>query len=137
MAFTSATMGIDPGKSGAIAIVSGKRVLKLTIHDMPQGDRNFPIDLLELDSLAMHIRHANTPGLDCAVESVHAMPRQGVSSTFRFGRNFGHALSFAVSATGRRPKLIRPQVWKEYFDLIGEIKDASRIFAREVFVRRL
>lgn len=46
------------------------------------------------------------------VELVHAMPKQGVSSTFKFGLGFGGILG-ACGALGRRVELVTPQKWKK------------------------
>lgn len=47
-----------------------------------------------------------------AVEKVHAMPKQGVTSMFNFGRGFG-VLVGVLAGTGLRVDYVRPQAWKD------------------------
>jgi crossover junction endodeoxyribonuclease RuvC len=61
------------------------------------------------------------------VESVHAMPKQGVSSTFKFGMGFGIILG--VAGALRLPlTLVTPTQWKAYHSLASD-KEASRALA--------
>jgi len=72
-------VGIDPGQSGAIAAVNedgsyyGHVKLSETEHDVAQW-------------IFMNLRSCATFAM---LERVHAMPRQGVSSTFKFGTSYG------------------------------------------------
>lgn len=56
---------------------------------------------------------------DCAavIEHVHAMPKQGVSSTFSFGSNYGGLLA-VLQALSIRYMLVRPNIWKR--KLLGD-----------------
>jgi crossover junction endodeoxyribonuclease RuvC len=71
-------MGIDPGKSGAAALVGNNEYID---H----------VDWTDGPSVAEKIREWKFKhGITYAVlERVHAMPKQGVSSTFSFGQNYG------------------------------------------------
>jgi hypothetical protein len=70
-------LGIDPGASGGIAVLSLDHVLETWKMPDTEGD------IAELiDSLAPRITF-------CLIEAVHSLPKQGVSSTFAFGRNYG------------------------------------------------
>jgi len=73
-----AWIGIDPGINGAAALIHeyGEEVF-----DWP-GDPGLAADKIEQWLLEYNIRLA-------ALENVHAMPKQGVSSTFKFGQNLG------------------------------------------------
>lgn len=68
-------IGIDPGKSGGIAIYDMKNMMA---YKMPQK----PKDLYNL-----LLPYANTSKVIC--EFVHSMPRDGVKGAFSFGENFG------------------------------------------------
>ena len=72
-------LGIDPGQRGAIAVLSDSRTG--VIFGMPQTEK----DICEL---LLDIKDKYSP-IMCYIEDVHAMPKQGVSSTFKFGRNYG------------------------------------------------
>jgi crossover junction endodeoxyribonuclease RuvC len=73
-----AWMGIDPGIKGAAALIhdDGQEVF-----DWP-GDPSLAADKIREWILEYDVRLA-------ALESVSAMPKQGVSSTFKFGQNLG------------------------------------------------
>ena len=59
------------------------------------------------------------------VENVHAMPKQGVSSTFRFGMGYG--IIHGVAGALRLPlTLVAPVQWKAFHSLRGPDKEASR-----------
>ena len=82
-------IGIDPGLSGAIAILTDKKVLGL--FDMPvmaEGKKN----KRQLNSAQLvNIIHQNiieNEETAVVVEQVNAMPGQGVTSMFNFGQTF-------------------------------------------------
>lgn len=69
-----------------------------------------------------------------AVEQVHAMPQQGVTSMFKFGTNFGTWLG--VLAAFKIPTvLVTPRKWqKVMLDAgTGQTKDKSLDMARRLF----
>lgn len=111
---------VDPGFSGAWAvIVDGKATI---VGDMPvAGDG--PRKRVSANVLAGYMRDAR-PEL-CVVEMVSAMPKQGVSSTFRFGMGYGAVLATAA-IVGVPLELVTPQVWKKFHRLTGLDKEASR-----------
>ena len=67
-------IGIDPGATGAIAIIMDETVVVLDFENP---------GILPL------LRNLHRPLCKAVIEQVHAMPGQGVSSTFKFGMNFG------------------------------------------------
>ena len=83
-------IGIDPGLSGAIAVLENNKVLN--IFDMPvmsEGKKN----KRQLNSalLVNLIKEniGNNEEIAVVVEQVDAMPGQGVTSMFNFGQSFG------------------------------------------------
>ena len=57
------------------------------------------------------------------VENVHSMPKQGVSSSFRFGMGCG--IIHGVAGALRLPlTLVTPQQWKAFHSLHGRDKEA-------------
>ena len=56
-----------------------------------------------------------------------AMPKLGLSSTFKFGRAFGAILA-TVQLCGLRLELVTPTTWKKYHRL-GCDKEAARAMA--------
>ena len=62
------------------------------------------------------------------VENVHAMPLQGLSSTFKFGMGVG--IIHGVAGALRLPMtLVTPSQWKAYYSLKGPDKEAARQLA--------
>ena len=120
-------IGVDPGARGSMAI----------IH--PDGG----VDLFPWDDAHMYFEELEI--LDCrnfrpmaAIEHVNAMPGQGVTSMFNFGRNFGMVLG--MFHTLRIPfELVRPQRWMKDFGISGDKNDhvavARRLFP-EVSLKR-
>ena len=126
-------LGIDPGLSGAIAILENKKVL--CIFDMPvmaEGKKN----KRQLNSAQLvNIIRENTidnEEIAVVVEQVNAMPGQGVTSMFNFGQTFG-AIKGVCAALGLPIFFVRPSKWKKHFELINSSKDASRTKVIEMY----
>lgn len=129
-------LGIDPGVSGAIAVFHIDRGL-IDAHDMPvfeikvSGRKRKRPNIHELRDLVDAMR----PG-HAYVEEVHAMPQQGVSSTFSFGHTFG-AIEGVLAGLGVPYSLVAPQEWRKRAGLVsGQTKDASRRRAAQVMPYR-
>ena len=125
--------GIDPGLSGAIAILHKKKVLNL--YEMPvmsEGKKNKK----QLNSAQLvDIIRENSIGDDeivVVVEQVNAMPGQGVTSMFNFGQTFG-AIKGVCAALNLPIFFVRPSKWKKYFELINSSKDSSRTKVIEMY----
>ncbi len=126
-------IGIDPGLSGAIAILEDNKVLN--IFDMPvmaEGKKN----KRQLNSAQLvNIIRENTASIDevaVVVEQVNAMPGQGVTSMFNFGQTFG-AIKGVCAALNLPIFFVRPSKWKKYFELINASKDSSRTKVIEMY----
>ena len=70
------------------------------------------------------IRHHN-PDM-AVVEIVHAMPKQGVSSSFNFGVSYGIALGI-VGALKIPSFHVSPGKWKKYFGLSADKEEARKL----------
>ena len=126
-------LGIDPGLSGAIAILEKKKVLNL--FDMPvmaEGKKNKK----QLNSAQLvNIIRENSIGdeeIVVVVEQVNAMPGPGVTSMFNFGQTFG-AIKGVCAALNLPIFFVRPSKWKKYFELINSSKDSSRTKVIEMY----
>ena len=126
-------IGIDPGLSGAIAILEDKKVIKLL--DMPimaEGKKNKR--QLNSANLSQYIS-SNIVDFNktvVVVEQVNAMPGQGVTSMFNFGQTFG-AIKGVCAALKLPIFFVRPSKWKKHFELINSSKDASRTKVIEMY----
>ena len=126
-------IGIDPGLSGAIAILENNK--ELNIFDIPvmsEGKKN----KRQLNSalLASLLREniTNNDEVAVVVEQVNAMPGQGVTSMFNFGQTFG-AIKGICATLDLPIFFVRPSKWKKHFELINSSKDSSRTKAIEMY----
>ena len=125
--------GIDPGLSGAIAVLENEVVLDIIdLPVMSEGKKNKrQLNSAQL-SQYMSKNVENIHKTSVVVEQVNAMPGQGVTSMFNFGQTFGAIKG--ISATLKLPIFfVRPAKWKKHFDLINSSKDASRTKAIEIY----
>ncbi len=98
-------VGIDPGKSGALAVLYPNG----SVETQPFNAVNY-VDVL-----------SGLRGSDviCCVEKVSAMPGQGVVSMFNFGHNLGF-IEGVLQANGIAYQLMPPQTWKKEFSLSSD-----------------
>jgi crossover junction endodeoxyribonuclease RuvC len=124
------TVGVDPGLTGALAILSTDGALEL-LADLPIiRDRSLAwIDGSELQSLILGALQGR--GAAAIVERVSAMPKQGVASSFQFGVGFGSVLS-VLQALHIRIEFVTAAVWKRSYGLSRD-KHASLHKARLMF----
>ena len=119
--------GIDPGKSGGLALHNpGNGVL--WVHPVPLvGDTvNEPE---WAGTWGNELRYAD----HIFIEKVGAMPGQGVTSMFNFGKVYGFVIALAA-ASGRPYSFVTPQVWRKTVGLPnGAPKGSSRARASQLF----
>ncbi len=126
-------IGIDPGLSGAIAILENNQVINIfEIPVMSEGKKN----KRQLNSaLLVSLLRDNinkSEEVAVVVEQVNAMPGQGVTSMFNFGQTFG-AIKGICAALDLPIFFVRPSKWKKHFELINSSKDSSRTKAIEMY----
>ena len=116
-------IGNDPGITGAIAVVSEYKIW--AIKDMPtMAKSNGKGNQVNASALSDIIRGVQMIDL-AIVEAVTAMPGQGVTSVFSFGRSLG-AIEGVLSALGIPYSLVHSTRWKKAAGLTGKDKDAAR-----------
>lgn len=116
---TGLVLGVDPGKTGALAVWSP--VLGLVdVHDMPAASG------AALGSLVRELLEDYEPDRFrlAVVEDVHAMPKQGVTSVWSFSACHNAVLG-ALGALGVPVELVSPAKWKRSMGLSKD-KNASR-----------
>lgn len=107
-------IGIDPGLTGAIAFISsdGATVGFIDTPIVVLRDGKKTKRLYDRAAMADALRDlvARNPGINAVIEQVHAMPKQGVASSFNFGTGYG--LWLGILAALQVPHtLVTPQNW--------------------------
>ena len=126
-------IGIDPGLSGAVAVLAADGAL-LAVHDTPtlllHGARGTKQEY-DLPGMADLLRPYAGPGAHVVLEESQAMPGQGTRSMFTIGLGFGVWLGM-LGALGLAHTRIRPHVWKRSLGLSGD-KEQARLRAMQLF----
>jgi hypothetical protein len=118
-------IGIDPGKTGAVAVLWEGGASD--VIDMPPSPVGLRAELgIEDQPLSP------SPRFVAYVEKQQAMPKQGVSSTFKIGQSYGEILG-VFGALSIRVVTVTPVKWKTAMGLRGKDKDASRALAMRLF----
>lgn len=117
-------LGVDPGGTGALALVEGIRLL--SVADMPvflvrRGTGHKPE--IDVHSLIGLLREW-APEC-CFFERVNGMDGQSASAAFNFGRLAGMCEGL-VKASGARFEFVSPHIWKKHMGLVNAEKDDSR-----------
>jgi len=124
--YVSVFVGVDPGKSGSMAVLyiagDGYHVLVLR----PFGEAEFLAELRNVERLAK-----SGVVVKAVVEHVGGMPGQSAPASFNFGDNFGFTRGL-LTALGIPYELVRPQKWKKEFSCTSDkntaIDVAKRLF---------
>lgn len=128
----SRVIGIDPGASGAIALlVSGVLV---SVHDMPTVtvERNKSQKRQVCPAGLSMLMQQLSPN-KAIVEKVGARPGEGVSSMFSFGRSVG-IIEGVLAAKQIPVTFVTPQAWQKWSGA-ARGKDGSRQRVMELFPR--
>ncbi len=117
-------IGIDPGQTGAMALIWPGDAVMIIDYDDPCG-------VGELRSLW----DSHEYEVVACIEKVHSMPKQGVVSSFKFGTNFG-IWQGRLEILQIPYDFVTPQKWqKEMFDSMTKTdrKTMSLDRARRLF----
>ena len=126
-------IGIDPGITGAVAAINDGDVVEVWDTPTSQTKVGKKTKTDYMPSEMSEIFAGYPPSyVHVFIESVHAMPGQGVCSMFGFGKGFG--LWLGILAALKMPRtLVTPQAWKKEMMQGMRDKDAARIRAQELF----
>lgn len=115
-------MGIDPGWSGGVAVVSAEGIAFATgFANMTERDI--------YDAIIGFRKNVTV----CYIERVHSMPKQGVSSSFKFGHNYGF-LRGCITALGIPFVEVSPQKWQSALGcLSGGDKNRTKSKAQQLY----
>ncbi len=112
-------MGIDPGASGAVAFWFPEHPDKISVYDVPLVDG-------EINCAALATIINNYQPELAVIEQVSAMPKQGVSSTFKFGVAYGMARGVA-GALFIPQRYVTPGKWKRFYGLPADKEKAREL----------
>lgn len=115
-------LGCDPGSSGCISAIDRLGVYRVDIR-MDQT----------LVDLADDIEQINKRAVFAVIEKVHSMPKQGVSSSFKFGDAFG-LMRGMITMSGIRHEYVTPQSWQKAMKCMTKgDKNVSKRAAQQLF----
>jgi crossover junction endodeoxyribonuclease RuvC len=100
-------LGIDPGAKGGFCLMDDDgKIIEL----MRVGDTE--TDTADRIKVCVNFSRGDGHELKALIEQVGAMPGQGVTSMFTFGRNYGFLRGVLISL-GIPVFEVRPQVWQK------------------------
>jgi crossover junction endodeoxyribonuclease RuvC len=119
-------IGVDVGKNGGFASIVEEPWGEMLVSVFPWEDGDFKEHMR-----IMKIQHGSEIGeLSIAfVEKVSAMPKQGVTSMFNFGKSAGY-IEGVLAAIGIPYQLVPPQKWKKEFSLGSDKKQSIAVCER-------
>ncbi|WP_368933815.1 hypothetical protein [Citrobacter koseri] len=126
----AAVLGIDPGCSGALVIITeqGVYIDHLAMPTIKVGTKS----RVNGAAVAAWIFEWRDDVLHAYLEQVGAMPGQGTASMFTFGHAAGVAEGI-LQGLNIPYTLVTPQAWKKSSGLIGSDKDAARSRAIQLY----
>ena len=128
---SSLKIGIDPGASGAIVVLSNGVPIEWSLMPTMQVGSATRVNAAELARMLKTAIAVDIP-VEAYLEQVGAMPGQGVSSMFNFGHSCG--VVYGVLGALEIPvTMVTPQRWKKAAGLMGTEKDAARSRAIQIW----
>jgi crossover junction endodeoxyribonuclease RuvC len=124
--------GIDPGVAGGLAILElldAAAPIVVDAIDVPViGSKAKE----RVDTAAIRNWLVQRAPAFAYIERAQAMPKQGASSGFKYGRAVG-ALEATIALCGVPVEIVEPSMWKRSLHLPGKDKEAARQRALELF----
>jgi crossover junction endodeoxyribonuclease RuvC len=122
-------LGIDPGISGALAVLDENEDI-VQIFDMPTLEvitGKSKKQRVNPQSIVSELKLFKDQRIEGLIEQVNAMPNQGVTSMFSFGRSLG-ILEGVLAGLDIPYNLVTPTVWKKRMG-VNSSKDGTRELA--------
>jgi len=130
-------VGIDPGITGALALISHKglqAVVDMPVMQRSKGKANVKnqVNAAALAELLREwLKDYDKNEIRIYIERVQAMPKQGVSTMFSMGHTCG-IIEGVVAARGWPHELVTPREWKAALKL-GKDKNQARTMAQRLY----
>lgn len=128
-------IGIDPGGSGAIAVLwNAGGAQSWAIKNLTE------LEIFQtLQELKRRSDNSVVPDISALIEAVASRPGQGAPGMFKFGMSYG-SLRMALIAAGIPFEAVAPNVWKKKVGLVRKknesltaYKNRSKARAQELF----
>ena len=125
-------LGVDPGITGGLSIVEltdGAAAVLVECIDIPvigSGAKE-RVDVAAIRNFI----EAHKPAR-ALIERAGAMPKQGLSSTFKYGRATG-AIEAAITLCSIPIEIVEASAWKRFWHLPGKDKEGGRQKALQLF----
>ena len=119
------TVGIDPGSSGAIAVLDSLNPDSIALLDLKKHSI-FEISSWLTSHLHKNIEYEEDAITKIWVEDIHSMYGMSARSNFGFGRNLGTVLTISEMLTGVTPGMVAPKVWQKYIGVTAKGKAIKR-----------
>jgi crossover junction endodeoxyribonuclease RuvC len=125
-------LGVDPGIRGGLAIVS------INVSAAPQlvDAIDIPVTRVgareRVDVLAIRTWITAHQPQHALIERAQAMPKQGASSGFKYGRAAG-AIEAVLTCCEIPMSIVEPTAWKKFHQLRGGDKEGGRQRALQLF----
>lgn len=120
-------VGVDPGAHGGLAAIDENNKVLFAVP-------------MSRDNLVHYIKKLHNDiiekndGVIACVEKVGAMPGQGVTGMFNFGKSAGF-IEGVLESFQIPYQLVPPQTWKKSFSLLHKDKKASIQMCKQLFPR--
>lgn len=134
--------GIDPGQTGAVCL---RDTNSNSIKLMPLPFVDGELDMIELNEIffsfigkskSYYAKHFHNGLIKFYLEKAQAMPKNGVVSMFKYGRNFGR-IEGVISGLNLPYRLIHPKTWTKVMhegcDSKMDAKNKSLTAAKRLF----
>jgi crossover junction endodeoxyribonuclease RuvC len=128
-------LGVDPGIHGGLAIIeiidgaAPRLVEAIDVPTIGTGAKE------RVDAIAMRTWIEMHKPQHAYIERAGSMPKQGVASTFKFGRATG-SLETVVACCSIPMTIVEPAVWKKAHHLRGGDKESARQRANALLARK-
>ena len=109
-------IGIDPGKSGGIAVITDKTI---EIHNCPRTVNSMA------HLIGMCLNDVAAYRTKVFLEKVWAFPTDGRAGSFTFGENYGQWQGILASHE-IEPVLVTPKMWQSHFEIKKGLKKEIR-----------
>jgi crossover junction endodeoxyribonuclease RuvC len=125
-------LGVDPGINGGLSVI------EITDAAAPVlvGCIDIPVigfgakERVDVAAIRNFIEEHKP--IRALIERAQAMPRQGASSGFKYGRAVG-AIEATIALCSLPAEIIEPSTWKRHWHLPGKDKESGRQKALQLF----